>query len=143
DEQVATGTVGSLTGATTLQSLGIANAETITISDGTTTVTHSVANAATETVSDVIATLNGGGATWTVALNGAGNLEVTGNNPANTLTISGNGADGAFGTTTTSGLTNATIGALSGTLTVQVGSDAAQTIQFGAGNVETRADLLA
>ena len=142
DEQVATGTV-SLTGATTLQSLGIANGETITISDGTNTVTHTVAAAATEDVDDVIATLNGGAATWTVAINGSGNLEVTGNNAANTLTISGNGADSAFGTTTTSSLTNATIGALSGTLTVQVGSDTAQTIQFGAGNVETRADLVA
>src|SRR5690606_3424417 len=64
DAQVATGTVGSLTGATTLQSLGLANGETITISDGTNTVTHTVANAATETVNDVITTLNGGAATW-------------------------------------------------------------------------------
>jgi flagellin len=143
DAQVATGTVGSLTGATTLQSLGLANGETITISDGINTVTHTVANAATETVNDVITTLNGGAATWTVAVNGSGQLEVTGNNAANTLTISGDGADSAFGTTTNSSLTNSMIGALSGTLTVQVGADSAQTLQFGSGNIETRADLLA
>jgi len=143
DEQVATGTVGSLTGATTLQSLGIANGETITISDGTNTVTHTVANASSEDVDDVISTLNGGAATWTVAINASGQLEVTGTNPANTLTISGNAADNAFGTTTASSLTNSTIGALTGSLTVQVGSNTAQTITFGSGNVETRADLVA
>jgi flagellin len=143
DEQVATGSVGSITGASTLASLGIADGATITITDGTNTVTHTVTTAATEDVDDVITTLNGGAAEWTVAVNGSGNLEVTGNNPANALTISGTGAASAFGTTTTSSLTNATIGALSGTLTVQVGSATAQTIQFGSGNVETRADLVA
>jgi flagellin len=75
-------------------------------------------------------------------VNGDGALEVTADDASDTLTISGNGADSAFGTTTTSSLTNATIGALSGTLTVQVGSATAQTIQFGSGNVETRADLV-
>ncbi len=142
DEAVATGTVGSITGASTLASLGIADGETITISDGTNTVTHTVTTAATEDVDDVITSLNGGAATWTVAVNGSGNLEVTADDNADTLTISGTGAASAFGTTTTSSLTNATIGALTGTLTVQVGSDTAQTIQFGSGNVETRADLV-
>jgi flagellin len=144
DEQVATGTVGSLTGATTLQSLGIANGETITISDGTNTETHTVVDASAEDVDDVIASLNGGAADWTVAINSGGFLEVTGNTAANTLTISGNGADSAFGTTTTSSLTNSTLGALSGTLTVQVGSATAQTITFGSGGtqVNTRAELV-
>jgi flagellin len=143
DAAVATGSVTGMTGASTLQSLGIANGQTISISDGTNTVTHTVVDATTEDVDDVITSLNGGAATWTVAVNGSGNLEVTANNPADTLTIGGTGAASAFGTTTASTVTNATIGALSGTLTVQVGSAAAQTIQFGAGNVETRADLLA
>jgi flagellin-like hook-associated protein FlgL len=143
DEAVATGTVGSITGASTLASLGIADGETITISDGTNTVTHTVATAATEDVDDVITTLNGGAATWTVAVNGSGNLEVTADSNASTLTISGNGADSVFGTTTTSSLTNATLGALSGTLSVQVGSATAQTITFGSGGgqVNTRAEL--
>jgi flagellin-like hook-associated protein FlgL len=138
---VATGTVGSLTGATTLTSLGITNGQTISISDGTNTVTHTVVNATTEDIDDVIATLSGGAATWTVALNG-GFLEATSNNAVDTLTISGTASAAVFGTTTTADPANATIGALSGTLTVQVGSGAAQTITFGAGNVENRADLV-
>ena len=141
DQAVATGTVGSITGASTLASLGIADGQTITISDGTNTVTHTVTTAATEDVDDVITTLNGGAATWTVAVNGSGNLEVTADDNADTLTISGTGAASAFGTTTTSSLTNSTIGALSGTVTVQVGSASAQTLTFGSGNIETRADL--
>ncbi len=145
DDAVATGTVGSITGASTLASLGIADGETITISDGTNTVTHTVTTAATEDVDDVITTLNGGAATWTVAINGSGNLEVTAASGADTLTISGNGSDSVFGTTTTSSLVNATLGALTGTLSVQVGSATAQTITFGSGGaqVNTRAELLA
>ncbi|HRF07801.1 MAG TPA: flagellin [Xanthobacteraceae bacterium] len=141
DASVATGSVGSITGASTLQSLGIANGETITISDGTNTVTHTVVDATTEDVDDVIASLNGGGATWTVAVNGSGNLEVTANSNATTLAISGNGADSVFGTTTGSSLVNSALGALTGTMTVQVGTGAVQTLTFGAGQIETRADL--
>lgn len=142
DAAVATGTVGSITGASTLASLGIADGETITISDGTNTVTHTVTTAATEDVDDVITTLNGGAATWTVAVNGSGQLEVTADDPTDTLTISGNGADSAFGTTTTSSLVNSDIGGLTGTLTFTVGTGSAQTLTFGSGNIETRADLL-
>jgi flagellin-like hook-associated protein FlgL len=144
DAAVATGTVGSITGASTLASLGIADGETITISDGTNTVTHTVTTAATEDVDDVITTLNGGAATWTVAVNGSGNLEVTADDPTDTLTISGNGADSAFGTTTTSSLFNSTLDSLTGTLTVQVGAATAQTITFGSGGtqVNTRAELV-
>ena len=109
DEAVATGDVGALTGATTLQSLGIANAETITISDGTNTVTHTVVDASAEDIDDVIATLNGGAATWTVSIQG-GFLEVVADDNTDTLTISGNGADSAFGTTTTSALVNDALG---------------------------------
>jgi flagellin len=140
DAAVATGSVTGITGADTLASLGIADGETISISDGTNTVTHTVGSAATEDVDDVLTSLNGGAATWTVAISG-GALEVTADDPTDTLTISGTGAASAFGTTTTSSLTNSTIGALSGTVTVQVGSDTAQTLTFGSGNIETRADL--
>ncbi len=143
DAAVATGTVGSITGASTLQSLGIANGEVITISDGTNTVSHTVVDASAEDIDDVITTLNGGAATWTVAVNGAGQLEVTADDAADTLTISGNGADSAFGMTTTSTLINSDLGALSGTMTVQVGNGSVQTLTFGAGEIETRADLLA
>lgn len=143
DQSVATGTVGSITGASTLASLGIANGETITISDGTNTVTHTVVNAATEDVDDVITTLNGGAATWTVAVNGSGQLEVTAGSAADTLTISGNGADSVFGTTTTSSVVNSDIGALTGTLTVASGNGTPQTLTFGAGNITNRTQLTA
>jgi flagellin len=143
DEAVATGTVGSITGASTLASLGIADGEAITISDGTNTVTHTVGTAATEDVDDVITTLNGGAATWTVAVNGSGNLEVTADVNTTNLTISGNGADSVFGTTTASALTNADLGALSGNLTLQLGTGSVATIVFGSasGQVNTRAEL--
>jgi flagellin len=142
DASVATGTVGSITGASTLASLGIADGEAITISDGTNTVTHTVGTAATEDVDDVITTLNGGAATWTVAING-GNLEVTADTNTTNLTISGNGADSVFGTTTASALTNADLGALSGNLTLQLGTGTVATIVFGSasGQVNTRAEL--
>ena len=143
DDAVATGTVGSITGASTLQSLGIANGETITISDGTNTVTHTVVNATTKDIDDLITTLNGGAATWTVAVNGSGQLEVTAGSNADTLTISGNDADSVFGTTTTSSLVNSAIGALTGTMTVQLGAGATQTLTFGSGNIQTRAQLTA
>ncbi len=143
---VATGDVAGLAGTDTLTSLGIANGETITISDGTNTVTHTVVDATTEDVDDVITSLNGGAATWTVAVNG-GFLEVTSDNAVDTLTISGNGADSVFGTTTSAEPANATLGALAGTLTFQLGTGTVATITFGtndgAGEVNNRAELAA
>jgi flagellin len=136
---VLTGTVGGLAGTDTLTSLGISNGQTITITDGTNTVTHTVVNAATEDLDDLMTTLNGGGATWTVALNG-GFLEVTSNNNADTLTISGSGSASAFGTTTTGGPTNATVAALTGILSVQQGSNPAVNVDFS--TVTTRAGIL-
>jgi len=137
---VLTGTVGSITGASTLASLGIADGQTISISDGTNTVTHTVGTAATEDVNDLLTTLNGGAATWNVAINGSGQLEATSNNNTDTLTVSGNGAASAFGATTTASATNASITALTGILTVQQGTNAAVTADFG--NITTRAGLL-
>ncbi|MFZ5689922.1 MAG: flagellin [Pseudomonadota bacterium] len=144
---VLTGTVSGLTGTTTLDSVagGLSNGDVITVNDGTNTVSFTVTNAATETVDDLINGLNGGGGNWTVALNG-GALEITSSNNTDTLTVSGSGAATAgFGSgNTTAGPTNATLGSLSGTLTVQVGSAAAQTITFGSGGgqVNTRAELV-
>ena len=69
---VATGSVGSIAGNSTLQSLGISNGQSISISDGTNTVTHTVVDASTEDVDALMTTLNGGAATWTVAVNGGG-----------------------------------------------------------------------
>jgi flagellin-like hook-associated protein FlgL len=141
---VLTGSVTGLAGGDTLSTLGLTNGQQVTLGDGTNTVTFTVTNAATETVTDLINGLNGGGGNWTVALNG-GALEATASNATDTLTVSGTGAASTFGTATTASPTNATLGALAGTLTVQVGSAAAQTITFGSGGgqVNTRAELLA
>jgi flagellin len=56
---------------------------------------------------------------------------------ANNVGITVGGATGAalgFGTTEVKNNTNTTLGALSGSLTVQVGADAANTLTFGTGN---------
>ncbi|MPZ39960.1 MAG: flagellar protein [Rhizobiales bacterium] len=135
---VLTGTLGSLTGATTLASLGVTDGQEITLGDGTNTVTHTAA--AGDDIDDLLTTLNGVGG-WTAAING-GELEVTAGGTTETLTISGNGSASVFGTTTTAAPTNATIGALTGSLTIQVGATT-NTITFGAGNVENRAQLSA
>ena len=144
DPATLTGSINALTGATLLNSLGIANGETITVSDGTNTVTHTVADAANEDIDDVLATLNGGGGAWTVGFTGTGELEITSSNAADTITVSGTGAAAVgFGAgNTTASPTNPVLGALSGTLTFQSGTDPVQTITFGAGNVTTRAELV-
>src|SRR5690606_17932354 len=86
-----------------------------------------------------------GTADVTVALNG-GALEVTSGNNTDSIAISSTGSlTGSFGATTSAKPTNSDLGALSGTLTVQVGSAAVQTIQFGtgAGQVSNRVELAA
>jgi flagellin-like hook-associated protein FlgL len=136
-----TGTVGSLTTATTLDTLGLTTGQTISISDGTNTVTYTVgATPATEDIDDVINTLNGGAATWNVSLQG-GFLNVESNNNADTLTISGTGAAATWGTTTTGGPTNATVAALTGVLSVTQGAGSPATVDFS--TVTTRAGILA
>ena len=140
DAAVATGSVGSLTGATTLASLTLNVGDEITVTTGTGTVTHTVA--AAEDIDDVITTLNGGGADITAAVTG-GFLTLTSGNTTDSIAISGSGSALLFGTTTAAKPTNTDIGALSGTLTVQVGSATVQTIQFGTGTgeVSNRAEL--
>ena len=76
------------------------------------------------------------GGTETVSITG-GNLTITADD--NTTSISGVGGTAAaalLGTSTSADPTNATIGALSGSITI--GSN---TLTFGAGNIENRADL--
>ena len=63
-----TGTTGPFTGTATLASLGLANGNTITVTDGTNTTTYTIANAATETVTNLIAALSGGSAAVTASL---------------------------------------------------------------------------
>ena len=134
-----TGTVGSLTDATTLTSLGLAANDTVSIGDGTNTTVYTVTN--TSTVGDLINAINSGGAgnaAVTASLAG-GNIVLTGNNDTATISVSGSGANDAsdlgFGAANNSfPPTNLLTQGLSGkTLTVSVGGGAPQTITFGTG----------
>lgn len=137
---VLTGSVNGITGGTTLDTLGIADGDIITITDGTNSESYTVGTAATEDVTTMLAALNGGSATWNVAVNGGGQLEATSNNNTSTLTVSSTGTATGFGATTTAGPTNATVAALTGILTVQQGSNN-YNVDFG--TVTTRAGILA
>ncbi len=75
--------------------------------------------------------------TETVALDGDGNLTITADDNTTSITVDGGAAAAALtGTTTSADPTNAQIGALTGSVTI--GSN---TLTFGAGNIENRADL--
>ena len=139
-----TGTVGSLTDATTLTSLGLAANDTVSIGDGTNTTVYTVTN--TSTVGDLINSINSGGAgnaAVTASLAG-GNIVLTGNNDTATISVSGSGANDAsdlgFGAANNSfPPTNLLTQGLSGkTLTVSVGGGAPQTITFGTGRGRRR-----
>ncbi len=144
-----TGTVGSLTAATTLSSLGIATGDKIMIGDGTDTTTYT--STGTSTVGDLIDAINSGtagNAAVTASLSG-GNIVLTGSTDTSTITVSGSGAGDAadlgFGVANnTFQPTNLLTQGLSGkNLTVSVGGGAPQTIAFGtgAGQVATLAQL--
>jgi flagellar hook protein FlgE len=146
---VGTGTVGSLTNATTLLSLGIASGDKIMVGDGTNTTTYT--STGSDTVGDLINAINAGtagNATVTASLSG-GNLVLTGNNFTSTIGVTGSGASDAadlgFGAShNTFPPTNLLTQGLNGkTLTVSVGGGAPQTINFGtaAGDVATLGEL--
>ena len=146
---VGTGTVGSLTNATTLSSLGIASGDKIMVGDGTNTTTYT--STGSDTVGDLINAINAGtagNATVTASLSG-GNLVLTGNNFTSTIGVTGSGASDAadlgFGAShNTFPPTNLLTQGLNGkTLTVSVGGGAPQTITFGtaAGDVATLGEL--
>ena len=141
-----TGTVGSLTDATTLTSLGLTATDTVSIGDGTNTTVFPVTN--TSTVGDLINAINSGTAAVTATLSG-GNIVLTGNNDTATISVTGSGASDAadlgFGAANhTFTPTNLLTQGLSGkSLSVSVGGGVPQTINFGtgAGDVETMAQL--
>ena len=144
-----TGTVGDLTEATTLTSLGIASGGTISVGDGTNTTTYTVTG--TSTVGQLLNAINSGAAgnaAVTASLND-GNIVLTGNNYTATITVSASGAGDAadlgFGSANhTFDPTNLLTQGLSGkTLSVAVGGGNPQTITFGTGanQVATLAEL--
>jgi flagellar hook protein FlgE len=143
-----TGTVGSLTNATTLSSLGILTGDTISVSDGTNTTTYTVPGGAT--VGNLITALGGGAAAVTASLSN-GDLVIKGTNDIDTISVSststtnGAGADATdlgFGSGNTSFkpvnlLTqNAVSQGQTLTITMPVGGTNTQVITFGTGGTQ-------
>ncbi len=145
----------SLTSGTTLASLGINTGDTVTIADGINS-TYTYTATGTDTVGDLISSINTANTAGTLdvsaALNGSNELALTGTNGVASITVGGTGSDAAaigFGAgqnsfQPTNLLTQSAV-AQGQTLTVTVGSGAAQTITFGtdtaAGQVATLAGL--
>ncbi len=136
-----TGTVTTLAGTDTLVGdLGFTATQTVTITDGTATNSYTIG--ATDTVADLITGLNTGSAAVTASLSG-GALVITSDNTDDTITLGGT-ANGDFAgilglNTTGVGPTNASVAALTDTLSIQVNSGTAETIDLS--SIDTKADL--
>ena len=145
----------SLTGATTLSSLGITTGDQITINDGTNTpTTYTVPGGAT--VTDLITAINnahtGGTLDVTAALNGGGDLVLSGANGTASVTVTATGSDatdlgfpaGANAAEPTNLLTQGAV-SQGDTMTITVGNGTPQIITFGTGvgQVATLAQLQA
>ena len=86
-------TATGLTGASTLASLGLADGETITVSDCTETHTYTITTAATEDLDDLIAGINGEtDLDVTAAINADGQFELTADNNEVGITVGGTGS---------------------------------------------------
>ncbi|MCF6326085.1 MAG: flagellar protein [Devosiaceae bacterium] len=138
---VATGTVSGLAGTETLASLGFADSDEVTIEVGGVTTTFAVGTAATDTVNTLITALDGN-ANASVALSGGAIVATAGNN-TDSITFGEGGAGtnlASIGFTTTAvGPTNTQVAGFTGTLSIQVNSDTAETIDLS--GIDTRADL--
>ncbi len=137
---VATGTVTGLAGTDTLVGdLGFTATQTITLTVGSNTAT-SYTIGATDTLSDLVTALDADGNAGVAITGGA--LVITAGNNTDTLTLGGTGSGdlGALGLTTTAvGPTNTQVAGFTGTLSIQVNSDTAETIDLS--GIDTRADL--
>ncbi len=135
-----TGTVTTLAGTDELVAdLGFTATETITVTDGTDTTTFTIG--ATSTVTDLVAALDGGAAAVSATLTG-GALVITSDNTTDSITLGGtaNADFAALGVNTTAvGPTNASVAALTDTLSIQINSETAETIDLSA--IDTKADL--
>jgi flagellar hook protein FlgE len=140
---VGTGSANLGVGGTLLVGgLGLTNGDVISVSDGTNTTNYTVTGAST--ITNLLAALSGGSAAVTVTQNGGNQLVIQSSNNSDTVTLSATGAGAnadltALGYATagsrTFGPTNASLVAAVGgqTITVTVGSNTTQTIDFGAG----------
>ena len=134
-----TGTVSTLTAATTLTSLGWAIGDTITVTNGAAPLTFTLA-AGNNSIAGLTAALSG--ANFTTSLVGSpGNLQIQSANFQDTLSISstGTGALSSLGFAAgnqsfppTNLLTQAAVSA-GQTLKVTIGANPTQTITFGTG----------
>ena len=136
-----TGTVSGITGADTLDTLGIGNTQTVTVEiDGTTATFTAGADSSLQDIDDFLTGMNAAlGAAGSVALTD-GALVVTSANNDDTITMGGTATIASLGFNTTEvGATNATVAAMTGTLSITDGSAAAETVDMS--GIDTRADL--
>ena len=143
-----TGTVNGLANGNLLTAFGFAVNDQISVSDGTNTTTYTVT--ALSTIGNLTAALSGGPATVNVSLNG-GVLQVQSNSGTDldTDTIAsansaGLAAIGFAANNRSFAPTNLmTQSAVSNgqTMTVTIGANPAQTLHFGAGQIETLTQL--
>ena len=130
------GTGGTLTGATTLASLGYTNGQTITMTIGGNTSTHTIVNAATEDIDDVVATLDAN-PNGTVALTG-GNIVAPAGNNNDSITFGGTGDITDIGLNTTTAGPTVSSGARVNTVEAADSSEfIAQTVSGGTVTVYT------
>jgi flagellin len=122
---------------------------TVTVgNNATTTITFGNDEGEVGSIAELIAALqtnDPAGSTTTVAADGS--IQITANNNSDSIVIGGTSTSLAtFGLAQgTTGPTNSQIAGFTGQLTIQVGSGAAQTIEFGngaAGEITTRAALV-
>ena len=160
-------TAGDEDAGTTLSSIANGDTLAVQINDGSTTETVTfefdidglntptgsnteIDISGSQTVADVASAIQTGirgltNATGneTVSFDGTGNIVIATDDTAATLTLSGNAADdlgfSAGASNLTGSATNTSISALAGQ-NLTIGGD---TLSFGAGNIETRADLVA
>ncbi len=139
---IATGTVTGLTGTDTLDGLGFADGDTVTIATATGgTTTFTVGTASTDTVNTLVSALDANTGVG-VALTG-GAIVATAANTTDSITFGegtqGTNLAGIGFTTTATGPTNTQVAGLTGTLSVQVNSATAETIDLS--TINTRAAL--
>jgi flagellar hook protein FlgE len=130
------GTGGTLTGATTLASLGYTNGQTITMTVGATTTTHTIVDATTEDVSDVVATLDA--ATGAAVTLTGGNIVATAGSTTDSITFGGTGDVTDLGLDTTPAGPTVSSGARVNTVAAADSSEfIAQTVSGGTVTVYT------
>jgi len=135
---VATGSVSTLTGTDTLDGLGFTDGQTITMEIGGVTTTYTATTAATSTVANLVSALDAN-ANGSVALTG-GAIVATASANTNSITFGGTATIASVGFDTTAvGPTNSQVAGFTGTLSVQVNSATAETIDLS--TISTRAAL--